>query len=187
MNISNYTNNNHETNKEEKNMNNNVNEINLETKKAMNTVELKNTLNDQGVQMNVIYVNDKPFVNVGYVSEADKEACIRAVQTAVDNSDSLMEAMMKLQNCCELGHAGIDPDEEVTIEGVDLPVMISYKERKAYIGLDEVANLEDLNLPSVGKEVILALLTDRVKLYWEQKKNEENYCDCDCGCDECDW
>lgn len=157
--------------------------LNIETKKSMNTVELKKEINGQGCSLDIIYVNGQPFVNIGYVSEADKEACLKAVQTAVDNSDTLMEAKMKLQNCCELTAAGIDPDEEVVIEGYK--IMISYKERKAYSALKEVANLDDLSLPSVGKDVILALLTDRVKLYLATLESEaDDEYECDDGLEE---
>lgn len=142
------------------------NEMNLETKKAANTVELKQMISANGCKMDVIYVDGQPFVNIGYVSETDKQACLKAVQTAVDNSDSLYEAAQKLTQIAALGHEGIDPDEQVNLETEDGEVyelMIAYKDRKAYVGTTEVANLDDLNLPSVGKDVIKTLLMDRAK------------------------
>ena len=165
--VSGYATNKKTKNKEEKTMNENAtnNEMNLETKKAANTVELKQILNADGCKMDVIYVDGRPFVNVGYVSETDKQACLKAVQKAVDNSDSLCEAMMKLSNIAELGHAGIDPDEqtEIDVDGDTYELMISYKDRKAYVGTTEVANLDNLNLPSVGKDVIKTLLIERAQ------------------------
>lgn len=155
--------------KGEKAMNENAtnNEMNLETKKPANVVELKQMMGANGCKMDVIYVDGNPFVNVGYVSEADKQACLKAVQTAVDNSENLYEAMMKLSQIAALGHEGIDPDEQVELEtdsGEVYDLMISYKDRKAYVGTTEVANLDNLNLPSVGKDVIKELLMDRAKL-----------------------
>lgn len=156
------------TNKEGKTMNENAtnNEMNLTKKKAANTVELKQIIGANGCKMDVIYVDDQPFMGIGYASEADKEASLKAVQAAIDNSDSLYEAAQKLTQIAALGHAGIDPDEQVEIETEDGEVydlLISYKDRKAYVDTTEVANLDNLNLPSVGKDVIKTLLIDRAK------------------------
>lgn len=130
----------------------NINKTN--TNKSV--VELRKELNSNGVTMENIYVDGQKFCCVGYVSEKDKQACLKAVQAAVDGSENLYEAMMKLMANANLTDAGIEPDEEIMVG--DIPMVISYRDKAIYdLDGEEFVNCRELecNLPNEACKTIL--------------------------------
>lgn len=130
----------------------NINKTNTEK----SVVELRKELDSNGVTMENIYVDGQKFCCVGYVSEKDKEACLKAVQTAVDGSENLYDAMMKLMANANLTDANIDADEEVMID--DVPMVISYRNKAIYdLNGEEFVNCRELEceLPNEACKTIL--------------------------------
>ena len=130
----------------------NINKTNTEK----SVVELRKELNENGVTMENIYVDGQKFCCVGYVSEADKEACLKAIQTAVDGSENLYDAMMKLMANANLTDENIEPDEEVMID--DVPMVISYRNKAIYdLNGEEFVNCRELecDLPNEACKTIL--------------------------------
>lgn len=128
-----------------------------------NTVELRTELNSNGIQMENVYVNDRKFCCVGYVSEKDKAACLKAIQTAVDTSENEYEAMMKLMTIANLGDKEISPDKEIEVCGIK--VFISYANKTAYdTNGNEIADCRELacDLPDEAIEAIIVPRVERV-------------------------
>lgn len=121
-----------------------------------NTVELRTEINANGIKMENVYVNDKKFCCVGYVSEKDKWACLKAIQTAIDTSNNEYEAMMKLISIANFGDKNITPNKEIEINGIK--VFISYEDKAAYdMEGNEIVNCKELEceLPDEAVEAIL--------------------------------
>lgn len=148
-------------------------EINT-TNHNKNIVELRSELGANGTKMENVYVDGKKFCCVGYVNEKDKQACLKAIQTAVDGSENLYEAMMKLMTIANLGDKEVVPDEQVNVNGYE--VLISYEKRAAYDhNGDEICNCRELEC-ELAPEAIKAILTPRV----EAALAEDDECD-DCS------
>lgn len=89
-----------------------------------NVVELRRELSSNGITMENVYVNNRKFCCMGYMSEKDKQACLKAIQTAIDGSENEYEAMMKLITIANLNDKEVTPDKEITINNTK--VLISY-------------------------------------------------------------
>jgi len=126
------------------------------TKTTKNVVELRSELNAQGAVIENVYVDGEKFVTIGYCSERDKQACLKAIQTAVDSSDTLYDAMRKLMTNANLTDNGIEPDEEVKVNGV--AYYLSYKDKTLYdCGGKSVVDCKELtcDLPAEACKTIL--------------------------------
>jgi len=121
-----------------------------------NVVELRKELAANGTTMENVYVNGEKFCCVGYVSEKDRQACLNTIQAAIDGSDNMYEAMMKLMANANLTDADVEPDEEVVINGTSM--VISYQD-KAFYNLygEEIVNCRELDckLPNEACKTIL--------------------------------
>ncbi len=119
-------------------------------------VELRKELAANNTTVENVYVDGKLFTAIGYVSERDKDACLKAIQIAVDSSDNLYEAMQKLMINAKLTDNEIEPDEEI-----DLPygkIFISYADKAIYDqNGKEVVNCKELecDLPPEACKTIL--------------------------------
>lgn len=124
-------------------------------------VELKTELDANGVAMENVYVDGTKVMAIGYTSEKDKQACLKAIQAAVDSSDNLHEAMAKLATLANLGDNDVSPDKEVDINGYK--TYLSYKDKTLY-GPDgkPIVDCKDINA-KMPDEVIEALLVARAK------------------------
>lgn len=140
------------------------------TKTTKNTVELRSELNSQGVTIENVYVNGKKFTTIGYCSERDKLACLRAIQTAVDGSETLYEAMHKLMTNANLTDNDIEPDEEVKVGGVSY--YVSYKDKTLYDSNGkEVVNCKELTC-KLPDEACKTILLQKLELAMHE------YCEC---------
>lgn len=119
-------------------------------------IELRKELADNGTKVENVYVDGTLFTTIGYVSERDKDACLKAIQAAVDGSDNLYEAMQKLMINAKLTDNEVEPDEEI-----ELPygtMFISYANKAIYDqNGKEVVNCRELecDLPPEACRTIL--------------------------------
>ncbi len=126
-----------------------------------NVVELRKELSSNGIAMENVYVNNRKFCCMGYMSEKDKQACLKAIQTAIDGSENEYEAMMKLITIANLNDKEVTPDKEITINNTK--VLISYEARAAYdYDGNEIANCRELTC-ELPCEAIDAILLPRIK------------------------
>lgn len=119
-------------------------------------VELRKELASNNTTVENVYVDGKLFTTIGYVSERDKDACLKAIQTAVDSSDNLYEAMQKLMINAKLTDNKIEPDEEIQVNGVTM--FINYADKAIYDqNGEELVNCKELecDLPPEACKTIL--------------------------------
>lgn len=125
-------------------------------------IELRKELADNGTKVENVYVDGKLFTTIGYVSERDKDACLKAIQIAVDSSNNLYEAMQKLMINANLTDHEIEPDEEI-----ELPcgtMFISYADKAIYDqNGEEVVNCKELEC-DLPPEACRTILMQRLEL-----------------------
>lgn len=126
-----------------------------------NVVELRKELSSNGITIENVYVNNRKFCCMGYMSEKGKQACLKTIQTAIDGSENEYEAMMKLITIANLNDKEVTPDKEITINNTK--VLISYGARAAYdCDGNEIANCRELTC-ELPCEAIDAILLPRIK------------------------
>jgi hypothetical protein len=127
-----------------------------------NAVEIRSELNANGVKVEYIVIDGVKCGIMGSVSEADRAAAIKALNTAyVASNGDMIEMMRKLGTIATIEEKEIEPDEVVNVCGVE--VILSYSKAKAYtMDGDELANCEDL--PAMAKEAVKAVLIARVEV-----------------------
>lgn len=146
---------------------NNTKGINItktETKK--NTVELLRAISVNGTKLTMININGQTVGCAGYTSEADRKAMEKAIQEAVDGSETTAEAINKLTQIAKLSDAGLvasDALEQVKVGSTD--IIIDYAARNARTLCGKiVVDLKDLGDVELPNEAIKTILIDRVKL-----------------------
>lgn len=146
------------------------NEINTGAKSNANfTIEYQR--NGYGGCIPVIDGKSEPSLMFGYASETDKRACMKLIEDAIRaTKGDIRAAQVYIMNAVSVAANEITPDEAVEVEGIEF--LISYKDKKAYEGTMEIANLDDLacELPD---EAIKALLVTRIQLELENRRAEE--------------
>ena len=73
-------------------------------------------------------------------------------------------------NAVATAAAEIKPDEAVEVEGNE--ILISYAAKKAYIGTEVIAELEDMDEVDLPNEAIKALLISRTETELERRRQE---------------
>lgn len=146
------------------NTNNGINITKTETKK--NTVELLQKISATGTKLTMININGQTVGCAGYTSEDDRKAMERAIQEAVDGSDTTQEAVNKLTQIAKLSDAGLVSSyalEQVKVGTTD--IIIDYTERNARTLCGKiVADMKDLGDVELPSNAIKTILIDRVKL-----------------------
>lgn len=132
-----------------------------EIKTNKNAVELRSELKANGTTIEYITINGQKCGILGSVSEADRQAALKALNKAyIASNGNILEMMEKLATIAELAEKGIEPDEVVEVCGME--IIISYAYGKAYTMTgDELANCDDLS--KLPKEAIKAVLMARVE------------------------
>ena len=112
---------------------------------------------NNGGMIPVINGKPEPILMFGYVSESDKQACIRLIREAVvaTNGD-VYKAADYIRNAVTIAANDIKPDEVVDVDGNEM--LISYAARAIYLDTVEIANLDDMGDTPMDNEVIKALL-----------------------------
>ena len=131
-------------------------------------LELRKELGDNGVAIENVYVDGQKFCCLGYTSQRDKEAALKAIQVAVDGSETLYEAMQKLTVNANLTDKNIDPDEEI-----DLPygtMFISYADKAIYDqNGNEIVNCKELEC-ELPAEACRTILMQRLELAMQDEE-----------------
>ena len=145
------------------------NEINTGAMSNSNfTIEYQR--NGYGGCIPVIDGKPEPALMFGYASETDKQACMNLIEKALRaTKGNIRETMMYMMNAASVSANEITPDEVVEVEGEEF--LISYKDKKAYEGITEIANLDDLNC-ELPNEAVKALLINRIQLELENRREE---------------
>ena len=119
---------------------------------------------------------------MGYASKHDREVQLEMLSNAIESADNIYEAVNTLSKIAQCVENEIVPDETVEVSGVN--VTISYKDKKTYLvatnGVETLADLSELNLPSIGKEALKELLvrdTERALLA-KREAEEAQRCEC---------
>lgn len=126
-----------------------------------NAVEIRSELKANGAKVEYIVIDGVKCGIMGSMNEADRQAAIKALNTAyVASNGDIYEMMQKLSTIANIEESGIEPDEVVEICGVE--IILSYSKAKAYtMDGDEIANCDDL--PTLQKEAIKAVLMARAE------------------------
>ena len=126
----------------------------------MPILQLRDELSSDGLKMTYVTFNDTKIGLLGYLNDRDRAAAEKALRKASEGCDSPYEVIMRLNELTAIYDSGIDPDEEVEVEGVSC--YISYKNKTLYRACDcePVCDLNDLNC-DLPKEAIKTLLIER--------------------------
>ena len=140
--------------------------------------------NGNGGMIPIINGKPEPILMFGYVSESDKNACIRLIREAVISTNGdVYRAAEYIRNAVTIAANDIHPDEVVEVEGNEM--LISYAEKRIYFGTKEIANLEDIGDTPMNNEVIKHLL--KAKATIELQRLEEQLDDFYDDEDDEDW
>ena len=127
--------------------------------------------NGNGGLIPIINGKPEPVLMFGYVSESDKQACIRLIREAVvaTNGD-VYKAADYIRNAVTIAANDIKPDEAVEVEGNEM--LISYTEKRIYLGTTELANLDDMVNVPLENEAIKQLLIARATVELQRLEAE---------------
>ena len=130
-----------------------------EIKTNKNAVEIRSELKENGTKIEYIVIDGVPCGILGSVSDADRAAALKALQSAYAASNgNIIEMMEKLSTIATIEENNIEPDEVVEICGEE--IILSYSARKAYtMDCEEVASCDDL--PKLPNEAVKAVLVAR--------------------------
>ena len=160
-------------NKREENSTMPTEEINTnENLKTNGEFTIEYQRNGNGGLIPIINGNPEPILMFGYVSESDKNACLRLIREAViaTNGD-VYAAANYIRNAVTVSANDIKPDQAVEVEGNEM--LISYAERKIYLGTTEIANLDDIEgSDTFGNEAVKELLKARATVELQRLEQE---------------
>jgi len=131
---------------------------------------------NNGGMIPVINGEPAPILMFGYVSESDKNACIRLIREAVvaTNGD-VYKAANYIRNAVAIAANDIKPDEAVEVLGNEM--LISYTGKRIYLGTTEIANLDDMGDTPMNNEVIKQLLIAKATIElqnWELELDDDD-------------
>ena len=116
--------------------------------------------NGYGGVIPVINGTPEPSLMFGYVSESDRDACVKLITDAVraTNGD-VGKARLYIMNATQIAAADIVPEETVMVGGYEL--LINYTKREIYLDTVKLADIEDLETYTQDHAIIKALLVER--------------------------
>lgn len=127
--------------------------------------------NGYGGAIPVINGVPEPRLMFGYVSESDRQGCLRLIEKALKATEGDVGAAMRyIYEAANTAANDIKADEAVDVDGTE--VIVSYEARKAYLHSEPIADLEDITY-DLPEEAVRAMLVDRVRLYLARKAEEE--------------
>lgn len=107
---------------------------------------------------------------MGFVSETDREAGMKLIAEALRaTAGDIRAAMYYMYNAAKTAANNIKADEAVTINGME--VIIDYQNRKAYLDVEEITNLDDINC-ELPREAVKAILVERATREIEKRVAE---------------
>ena len=157
MNTNNNTNNTNNANNA--NVNNTNNRIEVAAQKTP-ILQLYKEMKTMGVNLGFITFDDTKVGVRGWGAGDDNGTSERVLRMLAEGCDNPYDMMSRMQLLTALFDSGIEPDEEVEVEGVSC--YISYKDKTLYRACDckAVCDLNDLNC-DLPKEAIKTLLIER--------------------------
>ena len=157
------TTNNANTQEENTMANNNTSAVEINTNENIKTegqFAIEFQQNGNGGCIPVINGKPEPMLMFGYVSESDKQACTNLVREAIlATNGNVYQAQQYIMNAVNVAANGIKPDETIDVEGNEM--LISFAEKKIYLGTTEIANLDDMGDVPMNDDVIRELLKAR--------------------------
>ena len=118
----------------------------------------------------VIDGKPEPMLMFGYVSESDRDGCLKLIKKALRATNgSVMQTMQYMYNAARIAAADIQPDEAVDVDGNEM--LISYDAKAIYLRDMEMANLSDVET-ELPREVVKAMLVDRARLALDEMERE---------------
>lgn len=124
--------------------------------------------NGNGGCIPVIDGKPEPSLMFGYVTESDRDACMKLIAEAIRATNgNIYQAQTYIMNAVAVAANEIKPNEVVTIG--EMEILICYEDKKAYEGISEIANLDDINC-ELPNEAIKAMLIDRTRLVLEERE-----------------
>lgn len=127
--------------------------------------------NGNGAAIPVINGVPEQRLMFGYVSESDRQGCLKLIEEALKATEGDIPAAMRyMYNAALTAAKEIKADEVVEVNGTE--IIISYEAKAAYLNTEKVADLEDIEA-ELPAEAVKAMLADRVRLYLERKAEEE--------------
>lgn len=136
-------------------------------------LELRKELGSNGVAIENVYVDGQKFCCLGYASQRDKEAALKAIQAAIDGSASLYDAMDKLMTNAALTDNNIEPDEEIEVNGMRM--FISYADKAIYGDTgEEVVNCRELEC-DLPPEACKTILMQRLELAMQEELDLDGF------------
>ena len=136
------------------NTNTNKGGINInKTEAKKNTVELLRAISKNGTKLTMININGQTVGCAGYTSEADRKAMEKAIQEAVDGSETTREAIDKLTQIAKLSDAGLvanDTLEQIKVGTTDVIIDYAARNARALCGkvVADLKDLGDVELPN---------------------------------------
>lgn len=127
--------------------------------------------NGNGAAIPVINGEPHQELMFGYVSESDRQGCLKLIEEALKATEGNIPAAMRyMYNAALTAAKEIKADEAVEVNGTE--VIISYEAKAAYLNTEKIADLEDIEV-ELPAEAVKAMLADRARLYLERKAEEE--------------
>ena len=142
------------------------------TNTRRNAVEIRSELTKNGTTIEYIVINGQKVGILGSTGVKDKENAIRAIQTALDASNgNIYEMMQKLSTIATIEEKDIEPDEMITVDGVQY--IVSYNNAAAYtLDGEEIANCRDI--PPMPREGIRAILEARINVVNAERRTRDD-------------
>lgn len=116
--------------------------------------------NGYGGVVPIINNRPEPSLMFGYVSESDREACVKLITDAVKATNGdIFKARLYIMNATATAAADIVPEETVMVGGYEL--LINYTKREIYFDTEKIADMEDVETFTQDHAIINALLVER--------------------------
>lgn len=130
-------------------------------RKSIGNFTIEYQRNGCGAIIPVIDGTPQPNLMFGYVSETDLAAGMRLIENALRaTGNNIHDVQRYIMQAMQTAAHDIHPDECVDVNGNE--ILISYAEKTAHLGTEEIANLADMTC-ELPNEAIKALLVSRTE------------------------
>lgn len=122
-----------------------------------------------GAVIPIIDGTPHPELMMGYATESDKKAGLKVLADALRASgNDVQKAMRYMYNAAKVAANNIVPQETAQIEGTE--ILLNIAQGKAYLGTEELANLDDVEIEGIdGRR---ALLIERARNELNRREEE---------------
>lgn len=129
--------------------------------------------NGYGAIIPIIDGVEHPELMMSYVSETDAQTGMKLLEEALKATNGdVYKAMWYMYTAAQVAANGIHPTEILDVDGYEFT--IDYEKRAAYLGAEEITNLDDLpNAVNYPREVVKDLLLTKVRARIEEYQEAE--------------